>query len=97
MWDARKYSGVITTWTTRCPIFVSITWGAEVSVVLCLCSVTFVEGTAIRLEEDKDCVMGVQYREKDTGKINVSKDGKWSKCDCNALLLLTSYSLVNQA
>ncbi|XP_062841257.1 squalene monooxygenase [Trichomycterus rosablanca] len=34
-------------------------------------NVTFVEGTVTSLEEEGDCVTGVQYREKDTGKIKV--------------------------
>jgi len=34
-------------------------------------SVKFVEGTVTSLEEDDECVTGIQYREKDSGMIKV--------------------------
>lgn len=34
-------------------------------------SVQFVEGTVTSLQEEDSCVTGVQYREKDSGKIKV--------------------------
>ncbi|XP_053467268.1 squalene monooxygenase [Ictalurus furcatus] len=49
-------------------------------------NVKFVEGTVTSLQEEDDCVTGVQYREKDTGKIKemhapltVVADGCFSK------------------
>ncbi|XP_060756921.1 squalene monooxygenase isoform X2 [Neoarius graeffei] len=49
-------------------------------------NVMFVEGTVTSLQEEDDCVTGVQYREKDTGKIKeirapltVVADGCFSK------------------
>ncbi|XP_072515254.1 squalene monooxygenase [Salminus brasiliensis] len=49
-------------------------------------NVTFVEGTVTSLEEEDGCVTGIQYREKDTGKIKeisapltIVADGCFSK------------------
>lgn len=36
-----------------------------------LYSVKFVEGTVTSLEEEDECVTGIQYREKDSGMIKV--------------------------
>lgn len=55
----------------------------SIALVVHSCSVMFVEGTVTSLLEEDGCVTGVQYREKDAGKIKVHLHrGKINKRYC---------------